>query len=153
EDLEKELARRLGAEFRRPARPPAPADLVKALPEGAVFIDLVDFLDYERASKWAVKRRYAAFVLRRGEGPRPVALGEADPSEEAWAAWGVALNAGKPDREAAQLLADRVWKPLREYLPADTRVVYLAPAGVLGEVPWAALPGAKPGTVLLEDHA
>jgi CHAT domain-containing protein len=43
-----------------------------------------------------------------------------------------------------------VWQPLD--LPAATRTVFLAPDGPLTALPWAALPGAKPGSVLVEDH-
>ena len=37
--------------------------------------------------------------------------------------------------------------------PVGLRTVYLTADGALHQVPWAALPGAKPGTVLLEQHA
>jgi CHAT domain-containing protein len=43
-----------------------------------------------------------------------------------------------------------VWQPLD--LPAGTRTVVLAPDGPLTGVPWVALPGAKPGGVLVEDY-
>ena len=46
-----------------------------------------------------------------------------------------------------------VWEPIDKALPPATEVVYLTPDGPLTAIPWAALPGKKPGTVLLEDYA
>src|SRR2546423_3139025 len=46
-----------------------------------------------------------------------------------------------------------VWAKLAAHLPVGVNTVYLAPDQALARVPWAALPGAKPGTVLLDDHA
>src|SRR5205823_5015157 len=62
----------------------------------------------------------------------------------------IAARAASPAAEALRRL---VWDPLAGHLGPDTRTVYLAPDGALSRLPWAALPGAKPGTVLLEDHA
>jgi CHAT domain-containing protein len=50
-------------------------------------------------------------------------------------------------------VAKLIWDPLRPHLPAGLKTVWLCPDGALCQVPWAALPGSKPGTVLLEDHA
>jgi CHAT domain-containing protein len=46
-----------------------------------------------------------------------------------------------------------VWEPLAKYVPEGTQTVLLAPDGDLTRLPWAALPGQKKGTVLLEDYA
>src|SRR5262249_30811941 len=44
-----------------------------------------------------------------------------------------------------------VWEPLAKYLPKDTRTIYLAPDGNLARFAFAALPGSKPGTILLQE--
>jgi CHAT domain-containing protein len=46
-----------------------------------------------------------------------------------------------------------VWAPVAALLPAGTEVVYICPDGNLSRLPWAALPGATSGAVLLEQHA
>jgi CHAT domain-containing protein len=46
-----------------------------------------------------------------------------------------------------------LWEPLREALPVPAQTVFLAPDAALTRLPFAALPGQKPGSVLLEDHA
>src|SRR5262249_62271601 len=53
---------------------------------------------------------------------------------------------------AAATLRRQVWEPLAKHLPAGTRTVFLAPDSDLTRLPWAALPGQKKGTVLLEDY-
>ena len=45
-----------------------------------------------------------------------------------------------------------VWGPLRPHL-GDARIVLIAPDGSLSFLPFAALPGCKPGSYLIEDLA
>src|SRR5205807_1261103 len=88
------------------------------------------------------------------------------PIEEAVQAWRQTLtawNAGLPEgsrrdleqRAAghAETLRRLVWEPLLPSLPAATQTLYLAPDAALTQLPWAALPGQRPGTILLEDYA
>src|SRR5262249_40251020 len=53
--------------------------------------------------------------------------------------------------QQAAALRRLVWEPLTKYLPKDTRTVYLAPDGNLARFSFAALPGRKPSTILLEE--
>src|SRR5207249_8547051 len=98
--------------------------------------------------------------------PRRVEFGDAAPINDALRRWLVALTGWRPDgpdaerrdleRQAAAAAADvrrLVWDKLAAALPADTRTVYLAPDGDLARLPWAALPGATAGSVLLERYA
>jgi CHAT domain-containing protein/tetratricopeptide (TPR) repeat protein len=141
-----------------------PADLSKRLPAGAVLVDLVNYLDYHKGKE--VPARYTAFVLRRGAKVVRVELGEAAPIDRVVTRWRQALLGWAPglsegerrdlERQADELGAElrrRVWSPLAKYLPAGTGTVYLVPDGDLARLPWAALPGSKPGTVLLEELA
>jgi tetratricopeptide (TPR) repeat protein len=54
-----------------------------------------------------------------------------------------------PDAAGARLAA-LIWQPLTKHL-GNARTVLLAPDGPLAFVPFAALPGSKPDTYLLED--
>src|SRR5205823_12076162 len=92
-----------------------------------------------------------AFVLRPGGPVRRVDLGPARPIDEAVSGWRKAIAEGRPGT-AARTLGRLVWQPLAEHVPADTRVVYLAPDGALTRLPWAALPGRRGQGVLLEQH-
>jgi CHAT domain-containing protein len=98
--------------------------------------------------KWTAS--YLAFVLRPGQPVRRVELGPAQPIEDAINDWRRDVKAGKSSTAAA-ILRKRVWEPLAEHLPAEVETVFLAPDGALTALPWVALPGSRPGTVLLEE--
>jgi CHAT domain-containing protein/Tfp pilus assembly protein PilF len=151
--LERQLARDLPELAGERALRRAPhTDLVKALPPGTAFLDLFRYQTWDaQKSRWG-PGQYAAFVLRAGRPVARVELGPAPPVEEALARWRRDLAAGR-DGPAASQLRRRLWEPLAEHLPAGTEVVYLCPDGELGALPWAALPGRRPGTVLLEECA
>jgi CHAT domain-containing protein len=159
ETLEKDLAARLGLHSPLGQATTGPTALAEVLPPGGVFVDLLRYTDFESDSDKpgrVVERRtlrYVAFVLSPGKAAVRVELGEATPIERAWTDWQRAIQAGADDRRQASALAQLVWRPLRAYLPTGTKVVWLCPDGALCQVPWAALPGHKPGTVLLEEHA
>src|SRR5439155_24202860 len=81
-------------------------------------------------------------------------LGAAAAVGEATGAWRRAITAGKAiPAELPAKVRELVWAKVAAELPAGAGVVYVAPDLALARLPWAALPGAKPGTVLLEDHA
>jgi CHAT domain-containing protein/Tfp pilus assembly protein PilF len=159
ERLEKQLARRLPAFGRQlESARHTPDDLRRALPDDAAYVALTSYSRYEhdRDGEDGEGRTpsYVAFVLSRAQGVRRVELGAARPIEQDWADWQQALTEGRADeRAAADRLARRTWAKLREHLPPGTRTVWLTPDGVLARVPWGALPGGKPGTVVLEELA
>ena len=138
-------------------------DLLAKLPPRSVFVDLLRYALFEQDPKRpgakGEKRTlcYVAFVLRRGQPVRRVELGEAAPIDKALTEWRQELAAWKPGRHEEKgpvaTLYKLVWEPLVTHIPTDTATVFLAPDSRLSSLPWAALPGRKPGTVLLEDHA
>jgi CHAT domain-containing protein len=65
----------------------------------------------------------------------------------------LARRLGRLAGPAAGELSRRVWQPVAKCLPAETDVVYVSPDGALWGLPWAALPGPRHGTVLLEGYA
>jgi CHAT domain-containing protein/Flp pilus assembly protein TadD len=159
EKLERQLAER-SVPFRRQQKLErfTPNDLVQKLPSGSVFIDLLRYARLEPDPKVpgekGVKQTvsYVAFVLRSAQPPLRVELGEAGAIDAAVAAWRRDL-ASRPASTAAAILRQLVWDRLAPHLPADTRTILLAPDGALTQLPWAALPGKRPGSVLLEDYA
>jgi CHAT domain-containing protein len=158
EQLERQLADRL-PEFRRQqllAQRPA-GELARRLPGGAVFIDCVWYVDFQQDPKVAGRAgerwtsRYAAFVLRPGQPAARVDLGPSAPIDRAIADWRADIKEGRPNPAAT--LRRLVWEALEPHLPAGTESVLLSPDGDLTRLPWAALPGRRPGTFLLEDYA
>jgi CHAT domain-containing protein len=135
-----------------------PADLRAALPPKAAFVDFVWYFapGTERPKPYLpftrVVPRYVAFVVRP-DGIDRVELGPAGPIHAQLTAWLGAIDRGDPTTAPAAAMRELVWKPIAARLPADVSVVYLAPDNALARLPWAALPGARPDTILLEDHA
>ncbi len=151
ERYEAELSR-LSERFREGRTRPTPAALAAALPEGAALIDFLHFIrnDHTRAKHDArYVPSFAAFILRRGAAPVRVDLGPAAPVEKAVAAWRAGLVRGGGGAEGA-VLRRLVWAPLEEHLKGAGPVL-VSPDGALGRLPWAALPGSKAGSYLIEE--
>ena len=81
-----------------------------------------------------------------------VDLGPAAPIDEAVHTWRKAINE-RHASPAAEIIRRLAWEPLARQFAPETTTVVLALDGRLTAVPWAALPGQKPGTVLLEEYA
>jgi CHAT domain-containing protein len=136
----------------------APADLQKILPADAV---LVDYLHYElfeqdpqKPGQEGRKRTfsYLAFVLTRDKVTW-IDLGPAKPIEDAVAAWRDAITGKDIPPELPAKVRELTWAKVRKEIPDGTKLVYLSPDLALCRVPWAALPGDKDRTILLEDYA
>jgi CHAT domain-containing protein len=138
----------------------APADLQKSLPPHTVFLDFFRYtrvaFDPAKPGKGGEKRTdcYTAFVVSSKAVVR-VELGPAGPIEKNLTLWRKAIEAGpgEPPDDLPRALRQQLWDKLATHLPADVRMVYLAPDQRLAFLPFAALPGKEPGTVLLEDYA
>src|SRR5262249_20211 len=122
----------------------------------AAFIDFLEYIYVSpsptKKGRWDVEARLLAFVLRRQREPVLVPLGPAQEIDRAVHAWRQAVQAHRDHGPAAAELARRIWQPLRPHL-AGCDTVLLAPDGVLTGLAFAALPGRKAGTYLLEEVA
>src|SRR5262249_3256251 len=105
---------------------------------------------YDAKQKRWGEARYVAFVLAPGQKPRRVELGAAKPIEDAPAPRRKALAPG-PARDPRPAPPRPVSDPLPP--PPPTHTASVCPDALLSALPWGALPGAKPGTVLLEECA
>jgi CHAT domain-containing protein len=157
--LERELARQVPALAERQERDRiGPADLEQALPPHAAYVDLLRYIrfgfDPKKPGKAGETRtaHYVAFVVRPSQPVRRLELGPAGPIEEALADWRHAIELRR-DSPAAERPRRLVWEPIAPHLASETQTVYLVPDGALARLPWAALPGTTPGTVLLEELA
>jgi CHAT domain-containing protein len=167
ESLERELAA-LSEPFRRSmeVRDAQVADLVGVLPHDSAVVDVI------RAAVWnpppegkgRLRRewQYEAFVVRpadneAGYTARWVHLGRAEPIEQAVRTWLHQIRSGRGGaaqrgRSPSVQLRELLWERIEPHL-GDCSTLYLIPDGLLCYLPWSALPGRNPATVLLEDYA
>jgi CHAT domain-containing protein/tetratricopeptide (TPR) repeat protein len=159
ESLESDLAARCASYgLQRRDREIGPSGVAIALPDYTVLVEVLEYnhstSPENRKGTFKVERRLLAFVSRRGEPTALVQLGPARAINKAVAAWILALKNRQPDelRAAAADLASLAWRPLRPHLDG-VRTVLIAPDGALVRFPFAALPGERPGSYLIEDLA
>ncbi len=136
-----------------------PAQLQQALPADAAVVDFLRCTGFEHDPRKPDRNgakgtaRYLAFVLT-SEKISWIELGPAQPIEEAISTWREAITRGKEIPVALTTrLRELLWAKVRREVPIGVKVVYVCPDLALCRVPWAALPGDRPGTILLEDHA
>jgi CHAT domain-containing protein len=145
-----------------------PSELQKVLPVDAAVVDFLEFSHLEQEENIpgpeGLKRTqsYLAFVLTR-DSVSWVNLDSAARIEPAIEAWREAItgNPNKKDPPASTehvcrlgiKVRELVWDKVRKRLPAKITTVYICPDRALCKLPFAALPGDKPGTILLEDFA
>src|SRR5262245_5627506 len=165
-DLERKLAAAIPPLKRLKERATlGPDDLVKALPANCAFVDFARYIYFKPDLEGKANKRvqqivsYVAFVLVRPQSPSSqggvhrVELGAVKPIDDAIEAWRETIARRDNDTGPAQALRDRVWQHIEKYLPAKTTTVYLSIDGPLARVPFSAIPGRGPGTVLLEEYA
>jgi len=134
-------------------------DLQAVLATDAALVDYIRYTYFEwddskpAGEKQTRTIRYLAFVVTRDKVAW-VDLATAAKIEPAVTAWREAITGGKEIPPAIPAkVSELVWEKVRKELPASIRIVYVCPDADLCRVPWGALPGDKPGTILLEDFA
>jgi len=159
ERLERQLAEAIPEFARHQVLERSPhTKLVEVLPEHTVVLDLASYTRFEQDPQIKGKTgerytpSYIGFVLAKGRPVRAVDLGPAAPIDEAVKTWREAITRRQAS-PAAEIIRRLVWEPLARQFARDTTTVVLALDGRLTSVPWAALLGDKPGTVLLEQYA
>jgi tetratricopeptide (TPR) repeat protein/CHAT domain-containing protein len=159
ERLERELAASVPEFAREQALAQSPyTRLMELLPAGTVVLDLVTFNRSEQDLKipgkkgWRLTPSYVGFVLAKGQPVHQVDLGPAQPIDEAVRAWRTA-TVDRQASPAAEVVRRTAWEPLARHFPPGTTTVLIAPDGLLTSVPWGAVPGDRPGMVLLEQYA
>jgi len=159
ERLERDLAARIPQFAREKALEESPyTQLIETLPDRTVVVDAVQYVRYDhdphtRGTKG--ERRtlsYVGFVLAKDRPVERVDLGPAQRIDDAVESWRTAIIEQHPGLAAANL-RQLTWDPLSKRFPPRTSTVFIAPDGALTAIPWSALPGDRPGSVLLEEYA
>jgi CHAT domain-containing protein/tetratricopeptide (TPR) repeat protein len=131
-----------------------PKALSAALPDGAVLVDYYFYRRFRTAAegKHGSERHLVAFVSRKGKPTARIDLGPADKAEAAAAAWRGLLLTNKPSEAAGAELRKLIWSPLEKHITGAS-LALISPDAALASVPFAALPGTKKGTYLIEELA
>jgi CHAT domain-containing protein/Tfp pilus assembly protein PilF len=140
-------------------------DLRAALPTDVVLVDILevsadDVPQGPANEPIASQQRFLAFLVRK-EGPvELVVLENSARIAELIETWrGKRTSSGDQQydcgqsveaRQAASELRQRLWVPLEARL-GDARTVLISVDGMLGKLPFAALPGREPNTYLIEE--
>jgi CHAT domain-containing protein/tetratricopeptide (TPR) repeat protein len=158
EELERKLAASIPMSNQLQAGKAGHEELVKKLPAGTVFVDLIRYARLEQDPNVTGKQGerqtpgYAAFVLAADQSVKRIELGPAKPIEVVVAKWRHEITTGTSS-SAAEELRKLVWEPIESRFPDKTRTLFVCPDGPLTALPWAALPGKNKDRVLLEDYA
>lgn len=158
EDLEQQIAAG-SEEFRRITERLTTDMLQSLLPHGTAF---VDFLEYRHGTPDSGKKgqtnyegRYVAVVVPCNGPITLVGLGSSESISNAITAFRLPLagqlGSQKEASYAARSLRQLLWLPLEKHLDGINTVI-ISPDTVLGTLPFAALPGQREGSFLIEDY-
>jgi CHAT domain-containing protein len=118
----------------------------KVLPKNGVDKAPKDFVKSAEPS-WLV-----AFIVRPNQPVERVELGPIEPVETAVANWRRTFGRKGADSDQGAELRRLVWQPLTKYC-SGAKTVLISPNSLIAPLPWAALPGEKPGPYLIDDFA
>lgn len=153
--LELALSRQ-SAEFRTATGRVEIADLQAALPDGSALVDYFEFSfrepSAETPGQFDWRQSLAAFVIRTDGEVQMFDLGAMEPIAQAIDVWRRGHGLGADAETAGRLLREKLWTPLAAAI-GDAELVLVSPDGALGKLPFAALPGARAGSYLIEDVA
>jgi CHAT domain-containing protein len=146
-------------DFARWLHRPSAAEVAAALPARAALVELVAYKHYVRYDRkhggWQWQPHLVAFLVRPGQPVALVPLGDSREFDAAVRAWRrplLARRPAEPDPAVAAWLRRHLWLPLEKHLDG-VQTVLIAPDGELANLPFAALPGHKPGSFLLERYS
>lgn len=129
-------------------------DLWKVLPDDAVLVDYLEYDFFEPVQKRVgepPERRLLAYVISPRQEPVRVELGPVSALEPLVNRWRTEVQAGGTGLEVGTELKRKIWLPLGATVAAAPTVL-VSPDGILNRLPIGALPGAEPGSYLIEQQ-
>ena len=156
EELEKELAKQIPSLNLAKV---TPADLQNLIAPDAALIDIFQYR-HSSPSKEAkggqvFEQRYAAWVIRKYMPIVRLELGSAEDINNLVFQWRSSLSTRKSPSEGPQdpalALREKVWLPIAKHLEG-AKTVIISPDGMLGTLPFTALPGEDIKKYLIEER-
>lgn len=155
ERIERQIAR----EAPGPVAEETAAEVLKAIPDGAVLVDYFVSIRRERveddAPRWMGSTEIVAFVATKSGTVTRFDLGDAEEIERLILDWRTQLQRGASNAELDEIgrkLRKRIWTPL-EPAVGEASLVLLSPDGTLSQFPFAALPHPTRQGYLIESVA
>ena len=156
EGLEKELAKQIPTLNLAKV---TPAHLQNILARDAALVDIFHY-DYHSQPKegkidLVIEQRYAAWVIRKNKPIIRLELGSAADINNLVFQWRSSLSTRKSPSEGPQdpalALREKVWLPIAKHLEG-AKTVIISPDGLLGTLPFTALPGEDIKKYLIEER-
>jgi CHAT domain-containing protein/tetratricopeptide (TPR) repeat protein len=156
DELEAELVAK-SEPFRKSQRRIQLNDLMDVLPKDMALVDFLELPNPTRdeqrnhANLLTPPAHFICFVVRHGEPIVPIDLGPAEAINKAVETWRLGFGTTEESAKAGQFLRNHVWKKFEPQLKGIDKVI-LSPDKALARIPFAALPGSKPGSYLIEEY-
>jgi len=156
EELEKELAKLIPSLSLAKV---TPADLQNFVAPDAALVDIFQYWHSsppkEGQGKLVFENRYAAWLIRKDKPIVRVELGSAEDINKLVFQWRSSLSTRKSPSEGPQdpamALREKVWLPIAKHLDG-AKTVIISPDGMLGTLPFTALPGEDIKKYLIEER-
>ena len=156
EELEKELAKQIPTLNLAKV---VPADLQNIIAPDAALIDIFQYRHFsppkEGQGKLVFENRYAAWVIRKDKPIVRLELGSAADINNLVFQWRSSLSTRKSPSDGPQdpalALREKVWLPIAKHLDG-AKTVIISPDGMLGTLPFTALPGEDIKKYLIEER-
>ena len=154
EHLEAQLSRQ-SQDFRSAIEPVSIGQIQQTIPENGLLIDYFQFVhsqvNEEKKGEFNRTNSILAIILKRQGEPNLIYLGSIESLRAEIEKWRKTKGVSPNSRLAGEAIRKQIWEPLAKYT-VDAETVLVSPDGVLGQLPFIALPGKHDGTYLIEDH-
>jgi CHAT domain-containing protein/uncharacterized protein HemY len=154
EELEKELAKQIPSLNLSKI---TPSDLQNLIAPDAALVDIFQYIHYtvgKDGGKYT-EQRYSAWVIRKDRPIVRLELGSAEDINNLVFQWRSSLSTRKSPSEGPQdpafALREKVWLPIAKHLEG-AKTVIISPDGMLGTLPFTALPGEDIKKYLIEER-
>ena len=142
ESIERELALKTSAQIRS-TNVVSIADLKTALPSDGV---LIDYIQLQLPKPVTI-----AFVIQKASPVRAFNLGNSEAIAETAQKWIESIRSKSDTYELGSKLRQQIWEPFEQNIQKES-IVLISTDGMLGQIPFNALPGQDPNRYLIEEQ-